>query len=124
LRTGSAERIEAPDASVDAVVATLVLCSVDDLGRTLREVQRVLKPGGTFAFVEHVAAPRGTRLRRAQALIRPVWRIVADGCTPDRETWVALEGAGFETLAYDCFRMPSPVGLLSPGIAGKATTHA
>jgi ubiquinone/menaquinone biosynthesis C-methylase UbiE len=63
-----AERIPLPDASVDAVLATVVLCSVADQGRVLAEIQRVLRPGGAFVFFEHVAAPAGTRLRRVQQI--------------------------------------------------------
>jgi SAM-dependent methyltransferase len=59
LRTGTAERLIAADASVDAVVSTLVLCSVADLPGTLREIRRVLRPGGPFVFIEHVAARCG-----------------------------------------------------------------
>src|SRR5215468_7513904 len=58
LRTGNAERMEVADQSMDAVVCTLVLCSVLDVGRVLNEIRRVLKPGARFVFIEHVAAPR------------------------------------------------------------------
>ena len=51
-----AERLPFPDASVDVVIATLVLCTVGDPDAVLAEVHRVLRPGGTFRFVEHVAA--------------------------------------------------------------------
>src|SRR5205823_476161 len=102
-RVGTAERVEVPSESIDAVVGTLVLCSVDDVAATLREVQRVLRPGGRFVFIEHVAAPRGTALRRVQAVVRPMWQCCADGCHLDRETWVALEEAGFARLDYERF---------------------
>jgi ubiquinone/menaquinone biosynthesis C-methylase UbiE len=59
-----AESIPLPDASVDAVVGTYVLCSVDDPAATLAEVRRVLVPGGRVIFVDHVIAPPGT-LKRA-----------------------------------------------------------
>ncbi len=58
IRDGVAERLDVADASVDAVVSTLVLCSVNDQQATLAEVLRVLRPGGRFVFVEHVAAPQ------------------------------------------------------------------
>ncbi|MDX1532567.1 MAG: class I SAM-dependent methyltransferase, partial [Rhodothermales bacterium] len=67
---GVAERLPLPDAHADAVVSTLVLCSVGDVAAALAEVRRVLKPDGRFVFVEHVAAPRGTLLRAAQRLLR------------------------------------------------------
>ena len=118
VRRGTAERLLVGDASVDAVVSTLVLCSVDDLGRALRETLRVLKPGGRFVFLEHVAAPRGTWLRRLQRLVRPVWRVVADGCHPDRETDAAIAAAGFAEVRLERFSLP--MGLVGPHIAGVA----
>ena len=87
IREGTAERLDVPDAAVDAVVSTLVLCSVRDQQAALVEVLRVLRPGGRFVFVEHVAAPRGTWRRRLQRAMRPVWSLLGDGCQPDRETW-------------------------------------
>ncbi|MBC8001292.1 MAG: class I SAM-dependent methyltransferase [Opitutaceae bacterium] len=118
LRLGTAERIEAPDDSFDFVVGTLVLCSVPDVSQVLREVRRVLKTGGSFLFVEHVAAPRGTMRRRIQWLLRPAFRFFGDGCHPDRETWVNLEQAGFAQLDLERFTVQTPVGL--PHIAGRA----
>ena len=118
LRGGSAERLEAEDGSVDAVVSTLVLCSVADLAHTFREIRRVLKPGGRFYFLEHVAARRGTALRSVQRLIRPLWSALGDGCQPDRETWSVLETAGFSRLEYEHFTMKIPI--TGPHIAGVA----
>jgi len=118
LRLGTAERLEAEDNSVDAVVSTLVLCSVPDLAVTLQEVLRVLKPGGRFLFMEHVAAPRGTRLRRVQRWVRPLWKIIGDGCHPDRETWMALENAGFERVRCQHFRVRFPI--IGPHVMGEA----
>ena len=118
VRIGVAERLPLPDACADAVVCTLVLCSVDDVRASLAEVRRVLRPGGTFVFLEHVAASRGTWLRRLQRLIRAPWALVADGCRPDRETGHYLEEAGFDHLEIERFR--PPLGLLSPHIIGSA----
>jgi len=117
--TGVAERIDAPDESVDAVVSTLVLCSVGDVRQSLREVLRVLRPGGRFYFVEHVAAPRGTRLRRVQEFMRPAWGLFTDGCRPDRETWADIEAAGFAHVDYEPLRLPIPI--VGPHIVGTAT---
>lgn len=120
LRRGTAERLDVEDNSIDAVVSTLVLCSVDSLAATLQEVLRVLKPGGRFFFLEHVAAPEGTGLRRVQHWVQPLWKILGDGCRPDRETWVALENAGFERVDYQHFRADIPA-IVSPQIIGVAT---
>ena len=118
LRSGTAESIPAPDNSVDAVVSTLVLCSVSDPPRVLAEVRRILKPGGTFVFIEHVAARSGTFQRRLQRCIRPLWRQLGDGCHPDRETAHAIESAGFQHVSMERFVVPLPV--VSPHIAGVA----
>ncbi len=116
LRRGSAERLDAPDESADAVICTHVLCSVNDPAAALREVLRVLKPRGRFVFIEHVAAPPGTALRALQNAIRPVWQAVGDGCHTNRETWRTLQDAGFARLELEHFRVPAP--LVSPHIAG------
>ncbi len=118
LRTGVAERLEAGDETVDAVVGTLVLCSVMSVASALKEIRRVLKPGGQFVFVEHVAAPKGTWLRGAQRVLGPCCRFFAEGCHPDRETAEAIEAAGFSEVKYERFRAPLPV--VSPHIAGVA----
>jgi ubiquinone/menaquinone biosynthesis C-methylase UbiE len=116
--TGKAEAIPLDDENVDAVVSTLVLCSVINLQETLSEIKRVLKPGGVFLFMEHVAAAKGTFLRSAQRWIKPLWKKMADGCHPDRETWKAIEAAGFSDVKMDHFRLSLPV--VGPQIMGKA----
>jgi ubiquinone/menaquinone biosynthesis C-methylase UbiE len=118
IRPGTAEELPMADNSADAVIATLVLCCVHDPQATLKEVLRVLKPGGTFVFIEHVAAPEGTRLRRIQNLITPFWKQLGDGCHPNRETWTNLEQARFGKLNYN--RITAPVPLVSPQIVGSA----
>jgi ubiquinone/menaquinone biosynthesis C-methylase UbiE len=118
LRLGTAEHLDVPDASVDAAVGTLVLCSIENPDAALREIARVLRPGGRFLYIEHVAAPPGTRLRRIQRLVRPLWQALGDGCRPDRETGTALERAGFARVRYERFTVPVPV--VGPQIAGEA----
>ena len=118
LRPGTAERLPTEDSSMDVVVSTLVLCSVSDPGAVLREIRRVLKPGGRFLFIEHVAAPPGTRLRRVQKAIRPVWTFLTDGCHPDRETGASIEQASFGRVQYENFRLP--LGPVATQIAGFA----
>ncbi|MBK8023502.1 MAG: class I SAM-dependent methyltransferase [Chloroflexi bacterium] len=118
LREGAAEDLGVPDESLDAVVSTRVLCSVGDPHRALQEIRRALKPGGRFVFIEHVAAPRESALRRFQQIIKPIWRTVGDGCHPDRETWVAIQHAGFSHVHLEHFRVDFPI--VGPHIAGVA----
>jgi SAM-dependent methyltransferase len=118
VRAGSAERLPIADGYADAFVSSLVLCSVRDLDRSLAEIRRVLRPGGRFVFVEHVAAPRGTRLRLAQRILRPLWSAMGDGCHPDRDTASALQRAGFSRVEVERFHVPIPI--MGPHIAGTA----
>lgn len=120
LRAGNAERLDAADQSMDAVVCTLVLCSVRDTGEVLKEIRRVLKPGARFVFIEHVAAPRGTWLRLLQNWLRPFLVHFAVGCHPNRETWTAIRSAGFSNMTLYHFRAPTLLPILSPHIAGVA----
>ncbi|MGZ6124474.1 MAG: class I SAM-dependent methyltransferase [Myxococcales bacterium] len=119
LHAGTAEHLPVPDASVDAVISTLVLCCTASQEQALREILRVLRPGGRLLFLEHVAAPRGTRLRTAQNLVTPFWKQLGDGCQPNRETWVQLERAGFAGVDYR--RITIPAFLVAPHIVGAAT---
>jgi len=114
VRAGIAEALPAADRSVDAVVASLVLCSVRDPEATLREVRRVLRPGGRFVFVEHVAAARGTALHAVQHALRPVWRALSDGCHPDRDTGRLIEAVRLRP------RRPAP---LPPAGPDHGTAH-
>jgi ubiquinone/menaquinone biosynthesis C-methylase UbiE len=115
---GSAYALPMENASVDAVICTLVLCSIGDQQRALREVLRVLRPGGRFVFIEHVAAPRGSRLRRVQRLVAPLWRPLVDGCNPCCETGAELQYAGFAAVEYEAIIAPLP--LVSSQIVGVA----
>ncbi len=90
-----AESIPLPDHSVDAVVGTYVLCSVDDQAAALAEVRRVLVPGGRVVFVDHVVAPRGTLKRAVQRVATPFAARLCHGCHWDRDTAQALLDAGF-----------------------------
>lgn len=118
VRAGTAEALEADDQSVDAVVGTLVLCSVPDPARTLAEVRRVLRPGGRYVFIEHVVAEEGTLLRQWQRLLRRPWECVADGCRPDQDTLGLIEAAGFAKVEVERFAFRAP--LVGPHISGCA----
>ena len=117
---GRAEALPAADRSVDAVVSTLVLCSVDDLAETLREVRRVLRPGGRFVFIEHVGASHGTRLRGLQERLAPWWLGVTGECRMARDTEAAIREAGFGRVEVERFSMGPGVNPVSPGLAGVA----
>lgn len=115
---GQAEAIPLPEGSVEAVVATLVLCSVEDPRRALAEILRVLKPEGRFVFLEHVAAPRGSGPRWAQDLLCPLWAFLGDGCHPNRETLALIREAGFARVEAASFALTLP--LVAPHVAGVA----
>ncbi|WP_412061510.1 class I SAM-dependent methyltransferase [Rubrivirga sp. IMCC45206] len=119
VHAGTADALPLADGAADAVVSTLVLCSVPDVDAALAEARRVLRPGGRFVFIEHVAAPAGTARRGWQRALRAPWRAVADGCHPDRETGRHIEAAGFASVALDPF--DADLFLVSPHIAGTAT---
>lgn len=120
LRRGFATELELESNSVDAVVSTLVLCSVDDLGATLTEIHRVLRPGGVLIVLEHVAADPGTLLRRIQGGVSGLWQAFNDGCRPDRDTATAIERAGFVDLALERTTGPLPIPIIAPHIVGTA----
>lgn len=84
--------------SVDVVVCTLVLCSVNNVVQTLREVHRILRPGGALFFMEHVVADPSTWAYFIQHVMQPFWYYSGDGCRLTQETWKYLESAGFSEL--------------------------
>ncbi len=120
IRDDPAQDTGLPDDSVDAVVSTLVLCSVPDVPATLAELRRILRPGGRLLFIEHVAAEKHTPLCWVQHGIRPLWKAVADGCHPARSTGAHLQRAGFSAVEFDRFTIGVPP--VSPHIVGVATT--
>jgi SAM-dependent methyltransferase len=118
IHAATGEELPAADRSFDAVISTLVLCSVDDVAAVMSEIRRVLRPGGCFVFVEHVAAPSGSRQRRVQRLVRPLWKRLGDGCEPDRDLAQQIRSAGFEEVEIEGFETGVPVA--GPHIAGRA----
>lgn len=99
---GHADALPLEDASVDAVVLSLVLCSVPHPAQALAEVWRVLRPGGQVRFYEHVRS-RSRLVGLLQDAITPVWRRQAAGCHPNRDTLSALRSAGFLIEAVEDF---------------------
>lgn len=92
---GRAEQIPLPSGSVDAVVFSLVLCSVEDQSVALAEAARVLKPAGTLAFYEHVRSSRRIA-GLVEDIATPAWSRVAGNCHPNRDTVAAIAAAGFQ----------------------------
>lgn len=122
LVAGVAEQIPAPDAGADAVVTSLVLCSVTDQARVLAEIRRVLRPGGTLAYYEHVRSGNPV-LAAAEDLLTPAWQRMAGGCHPNRDTLEAIMAAGF--LVQDNERFGFGGHPLAPRLAhilGHATS--
>ena len=111
---GLADRVPAEDASFDAGVASLMLCSVPDQARALAEFRRVIKPGGELRFYEHVLA-NDPKLARLQHRIAPVWRALGGGCNVNRDTGSAIEQAGFEIES--CRRFPFKPGVICTPVA-------
>jgi len=87
-----AEALAFPDETFDAVVATLVLCTVREVERTLTEIRRVLKPGSALRLLEHVRSDGFAG--KAEDLIEPAWGRLFAGCHPNRRTEEALRNAG------------------------------
>jgi SAM-dependent methyltransferase len=116
-----ADDLDLPDASVDAVISSLVLCTVPDPARVLSEVQRVLRRGGRYAFLEHVAAPDGTLLRRVQRATRRPWGWFFEGCSCERDLRSAIEAAGFARATVADVRIRGPFLPANTQIAGVAT---
>ena len=115
---GRAEELPFPDASFDHVVTSLALCSVSDLELTLAEMQRVLRPGGSLEFLEHVRGEGG--LARWQDRLTPFQRRIADGCHLNRDIAAAIEAAGFRLDRIEQFRMPAGHPLIRPATQGTA----
>jgi ubiquinone/menaquinone biosynthesis C-methylase UbiE len=112
-----AEQLSLADESVDHVLATLVLCTVTDPGRALAEARRVLRPGGSLRFLEHVRSER-SGWARLQDVAAPVWKRIAAGCHPNRDTVGAIEGAGFRMSDLEQLDWgPVPGRIMARGIA-------
>jgi SAM-dependent methyltransferase len=120
LRTRVAERTGLPDQSVDCVISSLVLCTVADPAEVLAEVRRILRPGGTYRFVEHVAARPGTPTRALQRALRRPWAWTFEGCSCERDLAGSLRAAGFARVDIEPYRLHSPFVTFNTQIAGIA----
>jgi ubiquinone/menaquinone biosynthesis C-methylase UbiE len=116
----AAEQIHAEDESFDFVVTILVCCSVSNLEAILQEIKRVLRSGGHFVFLEHVAAAEGSSRRRWQNRINPIWRPIMGNCHLNRETEEAILTAGFKIKEIKRESMRKAMPVVRPTIRGIA----
>ena len=114
-----AEHLPLPDASVDTVVSTLVLCTVEDPEAALREIARVLRPDGQLLFIEHVRASSRFLAACQDYLFRP-WYRFAGGCCCNRPTVELMRACGFAVAADDVVWRGMPA-IVHPLVVGKAT---
>ncbi|GAC1591991.1 MAG: class I SAM-dependent methyltransferase [Acidimicrobiales bacterium] len=120
IRDVVGERIDLPDDSVETVISSLVLCTVSDPAQVLAEVRRILRPGGRYAYVEHVAAREGTLTRGLQRVVRRPWAWVFEGCSCERNLEAVLESSGFAEVHSTSYRIHSPLVPFNTQIAGYA----
>jgi ubiquinone/menaquinone biosynthesis C-methylase UbiE len=113
-----AEDLPFDDQTFDVAVSTLVLCGVDDQPRALRELRRVLRPGGELLFIEHVRAGDPATARR-QDRVNWLNRLVA-GCDCNRPTLETLGRAGFTVTEVEHTELPKAPSFIRPAIAGRA----
>jgi ubiquinone/menaquinone biosynthesis C-methylase UbiE len=115
---GSAEAIPLEDASVDTVVTTWTLCSIPDAPRALRDMRRVLRPGGRLLFVEHGRAPDANVIWW-QDRLTPFWKRLGGGCHLNRAIRTLIESAGFQfdRLQTGYMRGPKPMTFMYEGSA-------
>jgi ubiquinone/menaquinone biosynthesis C-methylase UbiE len=117
-----AQRIPLPDASVDSVLTTWTLCTIPDVAGALAEVRRVLRPGGTLAFIEHGRSP-DPKVARAQHRLEPLHRRVLGGCHLTRPIDHIISASGLELTGLQASYRPGPKST-SYTYEGQATKQA
>jgi SAM-dependent methyltransferase len=120
IRSVAGDAIDLDDQSVDCVISSLLLCTVADPDRVVSEIRRILRPGGRYAFLEHVVAPEGSRLRGIQHAVRQPWAWVFEGCSCERDLAAVIGAAGFASVEIDQYRLRSPFVPANTQIAGTA----
>ncbi|MEE4349501.1 MAG: class I SAM-dependent methyltransferase [Pacificimonas sp.] len=114
------EAIPLPDGSIDTVVLTYVLCTVPDVAGTLAEARRVLKPGGTLLYAEHVRAPERGIAKWQDRLRRP-WAVVGGGCQLNRDTEAMIRRSGFDGDEMTLRKVPRMMPLVAWQARGSVT---
>jgi SAM-dependent methyltransferase len=102
-----AEALPLEPESVDLVFVSLVLCSVSQPAAVIAEARRVLRPGGRFICIEHVAAPDHSSVAGIQRVVARPWRWLFEGCDLLRDTEALLRGSGFRTVEIQPIRVPT-----------------
>lgn len=122
----SSESLPFEDESIDAVLSTYTLCSIKNVKSALKEIYRVLKPGGKYYFLEHGLADKPLT-QKLQHLLNPIQNIWADGCNLNRNISELISDSGFkifELKNYYMKRDPKIVGYMYEGIAVKENQNA
>lgn len=122
----SSESLPFEDESIDAVLSTYTLCSIKNINSALKEIYRVLKPGGKYYFLEHGLADKPLT-QKLQHLLNPIQNIWADGCNLNRNISELISDSGFkifELKNYYMKRDPKIVGYMYEGIAVKENQNA
>jgi ubiquinone/menaquinone biosynthesis C-methylase UbiE len=121
VQPGVADHLELADASFDAGVACLVLCTVPDLAAALGELRRVVAPAGELRFLEHVRADQPMKARVQRAMDRTgIWPLVGGGCHCSRDTLGAIEAAGFTVGRVRQLNVGPAWGITNPHVLGRA----
>jgi len=107
VQEGDAQELPFDDHTFDAALETLAFCSVPDADKGLRELRRVVKPGASVRFFEHVRSDH-TAAALAQNAFNPLWRWLADGCNLNRDTVAAIRAAGFTVERVEARAIPIP----------------
>jgi ubiquinone/menaquinone biosynthesis C-methylase UbiE len=114
-----AEELPFEDGTFDSAVSTLVLCTVDDQRRAVRELRRVLKSGGQLLFIEHVRAD-DPRVARWQDRLNGLQTRVAHGCNCNRPTVETIAAAGFEIISLEHDVLTKAPPIVRPLVVGIA----
>ena len=115
------EEIAAPDHSFDCVVSTFTLCTIPDPARALRQMSRVLKPGGKLFFAEH-GLSTDPKVQRWQHRLNRLQNVICGGCNMNRDIRGLIAEAGFAFDQVDQYYMKGPkfAGFMTRGIASAA----